>query len=219
MPNCGELLIFYLACFKAGVIATPLNYRYTPANIDYALGFSDAQMLFVHAERQADIAECEMAGKLPKGLVSVAGDFKGARSYDELMSGPMPPVHPPVVDIDATALIFFTSGSTGKPKGVMHSITSFGSIVASFAQAMKLDENDVCLPRRIDFACGKSVNGFCARCSRNRRSFSIVVRTRTLSSPSFGNKNRLWSWRFLQRLFLFYTAMKRPGKTSVQFAF
>ena len=25
MPNCGELLIFYLACFKAGVIATPLN--------------------------------------------------------------------------------------------------------------------------------------------------------------------------------------------------
>ena len=146
MPNCGELLIFYLACFKAGVIATPLNYRYTPANIDYALGFCDAQMLFVHAERQADIAECEMAGKLPKGLVSVAGDFKGARSYTELMSGPMPQVDLPTVDIDATALIFFTSGSTGNPKGVMHSITSFGSIVASFAQAMKLGGNDVVFP-------------------------------------------------------------------------
>jgi len=30
MPNRVDLLIHYLACFRAGVIVTPLNYRYTP---------------------------------------------------------------------------------------------------------------------------------------------------------------------------------------------
>ena len=29
MPNRRQLVIHYLACFKAGLVATPLNYRYT----------------------------------------------------------------------------------------------------------------------------------------------------------------------------------------------
>ena len=31
MPNRIDLVVHYLACFRAGLIATPLNYRYTPA--------------------------------------------------------------------------------------------------------------------------------------------------------------------------------------------
>ncbi|MEO1100591.1 MAG: phage portal protein, partial [Pseudomonadota bacterium] len=77
LPNCGELLVYYLACFKAGLVMTPLNYRYTPANIDYALGFSDVQMLFFHAERQADISASQLAKHLPKGLISL-GVVEGA---------------------------------------------------------------------------------------------------------------------------------------------
>ena len=33
MPNRVDLVVHYLACFKAGLIATPLNYRYTAAEI------------------------------------------------------------------------------------------------------------------------------------------------------------------------------------------
>ncbi len=146
MPNCGELLIFYLACLKAGLIATPLNYRYTAANIGYALGFSGARMLIAHAERKDEIAASQLTQSLPKGLVSVGGDIAGAKAYTDLMLHPAPKVEFPSIDIDATALIFFTSGSTGKPKGVMHSIRSFGSIAASFAQAMDLTSEDVVFP-------------------------------------------------------------------------
>ncbi|MEM1361365.1 MAG: class I adenylate-forming enzyme family protein [Pseudomonadota bacterium] len=146
LPNCGELLIFYLACFKAGLVATPLNYRYTPANIDYALGFSDVQLLFFHAERQADIADSQLAGGLPKGLISLNGALQGVRSFESLLKTEAPEVVFPQIDVEATALIFFTSGSTGKPKGVMHSIASFGSIAASFSQALKLTESDIVFP-------------------------------------------------------------------------
>ncbi|MCW2981795.1 MAG: hypothetical protein JWO14_3522 [Solirubrobacterales bacterium] len=34
MPNRVDLVVRYLACFKAEVITTPLNYRYT-AKIDH----------------------------------------------------------------------------------------------------------------------------------------------------------------------------------------
>jgi long-chain acyl-CoA synthetase len=38
LPNCGALVIHYFACFKAGLVATPLNYRYQTPEIDHALG-------------------------------------------------------------------------------------------------------------------------------------------------------------------------------------
>jgi long-chain acyl-CoA synthetase len=51
MPNRNALIIHYLACFKAGFVATPLNYRYMPPEIDHALEVSGATVLLAHAER------------------------------------------------------------------------------------------------------------------------------------------------------------------------
>src|SRR5688500_17754774 len=45
MPNRIDLAVHYLACFRTGVIATPLNYRYTAPEIDHALEVSDARAL------------------------------------------------------------------------------------------------------------------------------------------------------------------------------
>ena len=35
LPNRVALVLHYLACFKAGLVATPLNYRYTAREIDH----------------------------------------------------------------------------------------------------------------------------------------------------------------------------------------
>ena len=45
MPNRIDLVVHYLACFKAGLVATPLNYRYTFREIDHALEVSGARAL------------------------------------------------------------------------------------------------------------------------------------------------------------------------------
>ena len=56
MPNRIDLVVHYLACFKAGLVATPLNYRYTFREIDHALEVSGAGALLAHVERAEDLA-------------------------------------------------------------------------------------------------------------------------------------------------------------------
>lgn len=56
MPNRIALIAHYLACFKAGLVMTPLNYRYTPPVIDHALEVSGAKIILAHAERAGDLA-------------------------------------------------------------------------------------------------------------------------------------------------------------------
>src|SRR4051812_42481836 len=56
LPNRPALLVHYLACFKAGLVATPLNYRYQAPEIDHALAVSGASVLVAHAERQDVLA-------------------------------------------------------------------------------------------------------------------------------------------------------------------
>ena len=70
MPNRGELLILYLACLRAGLVATPLNYRYMAPEIDHALGLSEASILVAHRERADDLAASALAGRLPLGRIS-----------------------------------------------------------------------------------------------------------------------------------------------------
>ena len=72
MPNRASLLIHYLACLKAGLVSTPLNYRYTTPEIDHALQVSDASLLLAHAERAGDLMVSEAAGRLPSDLSALA---------------------------------------------------------------------------------------------------------------------------------------------------
>ena len=50
LPNRNLLVVHYLACFRAGLVTTPLNYRYAAPESDHALDVSGAAMLVAHAE-------------------------------------------------------------------------------------------------------------------------------------------------------------------------
>ena len=54
MPNRTDLVVHYLGCFKAGLVATPPNYRYTFREIDHALEVSGADALLAHVERSEE---------------------------------------------------------------------------------------------------------------------------------------------------------------------
>lgn len=145
LPNRGALLIHYLACLKAGLVATPLNYRYQAPEIDHALEVSGASLLVAHAERNQDLAKSAWAPRLRLGRVTY-GDSSAPLRLEELLAGASPPRELPPPAADAPAFIFFTSGSTGKPKGVTHSHETFGWIVASAAAGLQLTPDDVFLP-------------------------------------------------------------------------
>lgn len=138
MPNRLDLLVHYLACFKAGLVATPLNYRYTHREIDHALEVSGARALLAHEERTEDVGASELAGKLPLNL-------QWPRDFQPLLESEPLPAHPPADPAEPVA-IFFTSGSAGPAKGVTHTRSSLRWMIASAAAAFELDREDVFLP-------------------------------------------------------------------------
>jgi long-chain acyl-CoA synthetase len=70
MLNRSDLMVHYLACFRAGAVATPLNYRYTAREIDHALDMSDARVLLAHVERAEEVAASELARGLKLGTIA-----------------------------------------------------------------------------------------------------------------------------------------------------
>jgi len=145
MPNRTALIVHYIACMKAGLVAVPLNYRYVPPEIDHALEVSEATMLLAHAERDKDLAASKLAGRLKCGQIAFeAGDDR--RPTLEALIAETPARMPlPQPDLTAPAFIFFTSGSTGPAKGVTHSFGSIGWVCASAAACLELTAQDVIL--------------------------------------------------------------------------
>jgi long-chain acyl-CoA synthetase len=146
MPNRPALVVHYLACLKAGLVATPLNYRYMPPEIDHALEVSGASLLLHHGEREADVAASRLGRQLPLGVVRYRASDSQGLHYEKLVAA-APSASPlPTHDLDAPAFIYFTSGSTGKPKGVTHTRRTYGWMLAAAAQGMELTAADTFLP-------------------------------------------------------------------------
>lgn len=146
MPNRVDLVVHYLACFKAGLVATPLNYRYMAPEIDYALAVSEAAALIAHEERADDLADSKLVGRLPLGTITFSNDGLGAgRSFADMMTAASSKALDPP-DAAAPALILFTSGSTGRPKGVTMSRESLGWQLASVRESYDIVADDTMLP-------------------------------------------------------------------------
>lgn len=145
MPNCCMVEILYIACLRAGLVATPLNYRYKAPEIDHALKVSEASVLVAHGERDGDLALSKAVPTLPLGMIGWGTDDPGRPSLESMIATVPQAVDLPDYDPAAPAFIFFTSGSTGSPKGVTHSAETIGWIAASTAQALAFAPDDVFL--------------------------------------------------------------------------
>jgi len=145
MPNRPALIVHYLACFKAGLVATPLNYRYMAPEIDHALAVSEARALLAHVEREEDLAASQLARQLPLGTISYGGKRGSGPAFDELIERDVPSSPPPPPPRSAPAVIFFTSGSTGPAKGVTHTQQTLGWMFATAAAGLEFSPGDLFL--------------------------------------------------------------------------
>lgn len=146
MPNRTALLVHYLACFRAGLVAVPLNYRYTHREIDHALQVSGASGVVAHAERAEDLAASELAPALGVRITYGADEPDGNDRLETLIEeGDVGAGFPAPSPADPAA-IFFTSGSTGPAKGVTHTHESLRWMIASARAAFGLTDEDRFLP-------------------------------------------------------------------------
>jgi acyl-CoA synthetase (AMP-forming)/AMP-acid ligase II len=111
-PSCIELT---LACARAGMVNTVVNFRLAPAEVAYVINDSTAELLFVGPEFAPMVDG--LAGQLPgvRRIVRIGGPDDEYESW--LAPSPDADAHPAAPD--DCFLQIYTSGTTGFPKGAM----------------------------------------------------------------------------------------------------
>jgi long-chain acyl-CoA synthetase len=107
-PNSIETVMLFFACFKAGMIAVPVNVRMKAHEVAYVLQHSKAAMYIAHTDLAAVATE---ARKSCVGLHKIHSALDGLNEED-------PRVALPEVNDYDPALLLYTSGTTARPKGV-----------------------------------------------------------------------------------------------------
>jgi long-chain acyl-CoA synthetase len=122
MPNCLELLPAYFGILRADCVAVPVNARLKADELQFILGDSEAQAMFVHPGTWKPAQEALKALNWTRPIIAVGFDQppEGTIPFDSLLTNNEACPAPNALEgRDTTAAIIYTSGTTGRPKGAM----------------------------------------------------------------------------------------------------
>ena len=136
LPNGFETLITYIACFKSGAVAMPLNRQFTAPELNRILADSGARWIIIEREK-VDLLHSINLNETGIEKIFITGviPLQGCENFYTLL-GLAAPYKETEHDPDDPALILYTSGSSGKPEGVTHTYNSVIGIIESTASAL-----------------------------------------------------------------------------------
>jgi long-chain acyl-CoA synthetase len=117
-PNSLEMVKLLFACFKAGLIAVPINVSMKVPEIAYVLGHSKAVTCMVHPNL---VREARQASRDCASLCSVHSGLEPVEHKP----------HPDFISVqeDDPTLLLYTCGTTARPKGVTHTHKTIQEII------------------------------------------------------------------------------------------
>jgi acyl-CoA synthetase (AMP-forming)/AMP-acid ligase II len=117
--NSLEYFEFFAAAEIAGFIATPLNFRAAPPEIEYLVSDSGVSVLFFEHDFAATVEGLRPQLSNVRHFICVGGNCPDwALDYATLVEGGDPAGPANRSTPDDIVYLFYTSGTTGKPKGV-----------------------------------------------------------------------------------------------------
>ena len=114
LANTPECLAAYRGATWSGRRYTPMSGRWTPEEVAYVTGNSEADCLVVDAGYAEQVGSAA-ASIAPERRFSVGGQVPGFRRWEEVEAMSAEPYEKPL----AGATMLYTSGTTGRPKGVL----------------------------------------------------------------------------------------------------
>ncbi|WP_374951087.1 amino acid adenylation domain-containing protein, partial [Mucilaginibacter sp.] len=127
----AELIIFLLACAKAGVTYLPIDNNLPIDRINYMLDDAAVKMLITsrrHAEKYAS----------HQNIIFIEDALEEAKGYDDTDLDLTP-------DPEGIAYILYTSGSTGRPKGVLVKRAGLFNLLQSITKSPGITAADTML--------------------------------------------------------------------------
>ena len=117
--NTHQLLEAYFGVVEAGGILNPINVRLSPNDISFILNHSGSKFVFFHNDFLPLVQGIQGALQATKFFVVMEGEGAGVATheYEALLASANAEYHPPEIDENEIAELFYTSGTTGKPKG------------------------------------------------------------------------------------------------------
>src|SRR5688572_15467214 len=141
--NSGRLLTSFFGVSGYGRVLVPINFRLSPAEIEYILEHSGASMLLVDPELADAVAHLPVKHRVVMGTETDGEIFLEGREPEPWASQ----------DEDATATINYTSGTTARPKGVEMTHRNLWSNAAIFGWHTGVSDRDTYLHTLPMFHC------------------------------------------------------------------
>lgn len=119
--NRAEYVEMALATAWSGTVLTPVNTRWSVAEIAYQLNDSGARLLVIDPAWASMLPALHEECPTLEDVWTLSSDgdrVPGAESYDDVV-GTATPVNDRLTHPDELWLLFYTGGTTGTPKGVM----------------------------------------------------------------------------------------------------
>jgi len=150
LMNCLEWLPIYFGILKTGALAVPLNFRYSPDEIEYCVKLAEVDALVFGPEfigRIEEIAESINGNRML--IFYGSGECPTfAEDYNELTadcSSASPDIK---LSDDDMGAIYFSSGTTGFPKAILHKHRSLmhSCVVEQAHHGQTRDDIFLCIP-------------------------------------------------------------------------